>query len=51
MWETTIAQLPDPAGLNSDSFTDVIRDGARKLIEQAIHAQHPATLFAQGDIN
>lgn len=42
---TTITQLPDPSGFSADAFTDVIRDGARKLIEQAIHAEL-ATLMA-----
>ena len=45
MSETTITQLPDPSGFSSDPFTDVLRDGARKLIEQAIHAEL-ATLMA-----
>jgi len=52
MRENTITQLPDPSiadrrlrsnlprgGFSSDRFTDVLRDGARKLIEQAIHAE------------
>lgn len=39
MSETTITQLPDPSGFSVDPFTDIIRDGARKLIEQAIHAE------------
>lgn len=45
MPETTIAQLPDPSGFSADPFTDIIRDGARKLIEQAIHTEW-ATLMA-----
>ena len=45
MSETTITELPDPLGYSSDPFTDVLRDGARKLIEQAIHAEL-ATLMA-----
>ena len=45
MSESTITQLPDPSGFSADPFTDVIRDGARKLIEQAIHAEL-ATLMA-----
>ena len=45
MRENTITQLPDPSGFGTDPFTDVIRDGARKLIEQAIHAEL-ATLMA-----
>jgi hypothetical protein len=34
-----ITQLPDPSGFSAVAFTDVIRDSARKLIEQAIHAE------------
>jgi len=45
MQENTITQLPDPSGFSADPFTDVIRDGARKLIEQAVHAEL-ATLMA-----
>lgn len=45
MPETTITQLPDPSGFSADAFTDVLRNGARKLIEQAIHAEL-ATLMA-----
>jgi transposase-like protein len=39
MAKTTITQLPDPSGFTSDPSTDVLREGARKLIEQAIHAE------------
>lgn len=39
MPENTIAKLPDPSGFSIDPFTDIIRDGARKLIEQAIQAE------------
>ena len=45
MQRDTITQLPDPSGFCSDPFTDVLRDGARKLIEQAVHAEL-ATLMA-----
>src|SRR6056297_3421110 len=45
MSETTITKLPDPSGFSPDPLTDVIRDGARKLIEQAIEAVL-ATLMA-----
>jgi transposase-like protein len=45
MSETTITKLPDPSGFSPDPLTDVIRDGARKLIEQAIEAEL-ATLMA-----
>ena len=46
MSETTITQLPDPSGFSADPFTDVIRDGARKLIEQAVHAELAALMAA-----
>ena len=39
MPENTIAKLPDLSGFSTDPFTDIIRDGARKLIEQAIQAE------------
>src|SRR5690606_38188872 len=42
--ETTITKLPDPSGFSTDPFTEVIRDGARKLIEQAIHAELAALM-------
>lgn len=45
MSDSTISPLADPSGFIADRFTDVIRDGARKLIEQAIHAEL-ATLMA-----
>ena len=46
MQENTISQLPNPSGFSSDPFTDVIRDGARKLIEQAIQAELAALMAA-----
>ncbi len=39
MEETTITHLPDPSGFSSDPLTAIIRAGARRLIEQAIHAE------------
>jgi hypothetical protein len=52
MSEPTITQLRDPSGFGSDPFTDVVRDGARKLIEQAIHAELAALMAAfSGDPN
>ena len=45
MSETTITQLRDPSGFSTDALTDVIRGGARQLIEQAVHAEL-ATLMA-----
>ena len=44
--ETTITMLPDPSGFSSDALTDVIRDGARKLIEQAIEVELAALMAA-----
>ncbi len=46
---TTITQLPDPSGFSADPFTDIIREGARKLIEQAIHAELAALMAAFAD--
>ena len=46
MSKTTIATLPDPSGFSPDPLTGVIRDGARKLIEQAIEAELAALLTA-----
>ena len=46
MSETTITQRPDPKGFTSDPFTKVLRDGARKLIEQAIHAELDSLMSA-----
>ena len=39
MSETTIATLPDPSGSSPEPLTGIIRDGARKLIEQAVEAE------------
>ena len=46
MSETTITKLPDPSGFSPDPLSDVIRDGARKLIEQAIEAELAALMAA-----
>lgn len=45
MSEDTITQLPDPSEFSPDPITDIIRGGARKLIQQAIEAEL-ATLLA-----
>ena len=37
--ENTTTELSDPSGFGSDPFTHVLRVGARKLIEQSIHAE------------
>ncbi|MDU8912954.1 tyrosine-type recombinase/integrase [Aestuariicoccus sp. MJ-SS9] len=49
MPETTIATLPDPSGFFSDPLTGVIREGARKLIEQAIEAELAALMAGFAD--
>ena len=47
--DDTIATLPEPSGFSPDALTDVIRDGARKLIAQAIEAELAALLEAFAD--
>ncbi len=47
--EVTITQLPDPSGFAPDPLTELIRNGARKLIEQAIEAELLALLAAHAD--
>lgn len=49
MSETTIAKLPDPSRFSPDPLTDVIRNGARKLIEQAIEAELAALIAGFAD--
>lgn len=44
MYDDTITRLPDPSGSAPDALTEVIRAGARKLIEQAIEAELAALL-------
>ena len=44
MSKDTITALPDPSGIFPDPLTGVIRDGARKLIEQAIEAELAALM-------
>mgnify|MGYP002716762288 CR=1 FL=1 len=46
---TTIKQLPDPSVFSADPFTEIIREGARRLIEQAIHAELAALMAAFAD--
>ena len=45
----TIATLPDPSGFSLDPLTGLIRDGARKLIAQAIEAELATLLTAFAD--
>lgn len=35
---STITHLPDPSGFSSDPLTDLVRDGARQLIRQAVES-------------
>ncbi|MEL5879669.1 IS256 family transposase [Cereibacter sphaeroides] len=49
MHDDTITRLPDPSGFAADALTEVIRSGARKLIEQAIKAELAALLAAFSD--
>jgi len=46
MSEDTITQLPDPSGFSPDPITALIRDGARKLLQQAIEAELETLLAA-----
>ncbi|WP_111735400.1 IS256 family transposase [Roseovarius amoyensis] len=48
MTKTTLAALPDPHGFSSDPLTDVLRAGARELIQQAVEAELAALLDAHG---
>jgi len=44
MKEDIITALPDPNGFSADPLTDLIRSGARQLIEQALEAELNALL-------
>lgn len=44
MREDTITALPDPSGFSADPLTDLIRTGARQLIERALEAELSALL-------
>lgn len=49
MTKTTITPLPDPSGFSPDPLTDILRSGARRLIEQAVEAELAALLAAHAD--
>ena len=49
MTNPTITHLPDPSGSSLDPLTDVLRSGARRLIEQAVEAELSALLAAHAD--
>ncbi|EDZ48206.1 transposase, mutator type [Rhodobacterales bacterium Y4I] len=44
MKEDTITALPDPNGFSADPLADLIRSGARQLIEQALEVELSALL-------
>ena len=44
MTKTTITTLPDPHGFSADPLTDILRAGARNLIQQAVEAELSALL-------
>ena len=46
MTKTTITRLPDPHGFSPDPLTDILRSGARDLIQQAIEAELSTLLEA-----
>lgn len=49
MPEATITPLPDPLGFAPDPLTELVRNGARKLIEQAIEAELAALLATHAE--
>jgi len=46
MTTNTITQLTDPQGFSPDPLTDLLRSGARCLIEQAVEAELSVLLEA-----
>ena len=55
MSEPTISRLPDPTGFSPDPLSDLLRAGARRLIEKAVDAEltslpaaHPAERTEDG---
>lgn len=49
MTKDTMTALPDPNGFSADPLTDLIRSGARRLIEQALEAELGALLAQFSD--
>ena len=47
--KSTITQLPDPSGVSPDPLTEVLRSGARRLIEQAVEAELATLLATHAD--
>lgn len=46
MTKTSITSLPDPSGLSRDPLTELLRSGARTLIQQAVEAELAVLLRA-----
>ena len=49
MTKTSITTLPDPHGFSPDPLTDILRAGARDLIQQAVEAELSALLDAHSE--
>ena len=49
MTKTTITELSDPSGVSPDPLTEVLRSGARRLIEQAVEAELATLLATHAD--
>lgn len=49
MTKTSITSLPDPHGFSADPLTDILRAGARDLIQQAVEAELSALLEAHSE--
>ena len=49
MKKTTISTLPDPHGFSPDPLTEILRAGARDLIQHAVEAELSALLEAHSD--
>lgn len=49
MMKTTITTLPDPHGLSPDPLTDILRAGARDLIQQTVEAEPYMSIEAHAD--
>jgi putative transposase len=49
MTKPNILLLPDPSGFSTDVLSDILRSGARKLIEQAVSAELAGLLARHAD--
>ncbi len=49
MDESKVIALENPGEQESDALTDVLREGARKMLAQAIEAEVEGFLAAHGD--